>query len=110
MENRIGLLTLRQYGKYWRIIPAVDAPWWLATPYSTPNSSPRANSTNGVWYVKSDGSSGWSNYNSTYGVRPAFNLNPSLLVSIECEDADEPKLSQYSIDDLLTEIKKRVEG
>ena len=32
-EVRIGLLTLRGYGKYWRLIPKVDAPWWLATPY-----------------------------------------------------------------------------
>lgn len=27
IECRIGLLTLRQYGKYWRLIPKVDAPW-----------------------------------------------------------------------------------
>lgn len=39
-EVRIGLLTLRGYGKYWRLIPKVDAPWWLATPYGTPNCSP----------------------------------------------------------------------
>ena len=38
-EVRIGLLTLRGYGKYWRLIPKVDAPWWLATPYGTPNCS-----------------------------------------------------------------------
>ena len=30
-EVRIGLLTLRGYGKYWRLIPKVDEPWWLAT-------------------------------------------------------------------------------
>ena len=41
-EVRIGLLTLRGYGKYWRLIPKVDAPWWLATPYGTPNCSPSA--------------------------------------------------------------------
>lgn len=40
VEYRIGLLTLRQYGKYWRLIPKVDTPWWLATPYGTPNCSP----------------------------------------------------------------------
>lgn len=40
VEYRIGLLTLRGYGKYWRLIPKVDAPWWLATPYGTPNCSP----------------------------------------------------------------------
>ena len=44
-EVRIGLLTLRGYGKYWRLIPKVDAPWWLATPYGTPNCSPYTGST-----------------------------------------------------------------
>ena len=109
VENRIGLLTLRQYGKYWRMIPAVDAPWWLATPYGTPNSSPRTHGANYVWLVYSDGS--YNNYwcSNSYGVRPAFNFNPSLLVSVECEDAEETELSQYSLDDLLAEIKKRIE-
>lgn len=45
-EVRIGLLTLRGYGKYWRLIPKVDAPWWLATPYGTPNCSPYTSNTN----------------------------------------------------------------
>lgn len=108
-ENRIGLLTLRQYGKYWRMIPAVDAPWWLATPYGTPNSSPNTNYANGVWLVGAGGFSGTGYCGVTCGVRPAFNFNPSLLVSVECEDAEETELSQYSLDDLLEEIKKRIE-
>lgn len=55
-EVRIGLLTLRGYGKYWRLIPKVDAPWWLATPYGTPNCSPNTNNNDGVWDVNTDGS------------------------------------------------------
>lgn len=81
VEYRIGLLTLRQYGKYWRLIPKVDTPWWLATPYGTPNCSPNTFYSNGVWGVKSDGSYvSWSYYN-TYGVRPAFVLPSTLVVS-----------------------------
>ena len=53
VEYRIGLLTLRQYGKYWRLIPKVDTPWWLATPYGTPNCSPYTNNNNYVWSVSS---------------------------------------------------------
>ena len=49
VEYRIGLLTLRQYGKYWRLIPKVDTPWWLATPYGTPNCSPRTSNFSLVW-------------------------------------------------------------
>lgn len=56
VEYRIGLLTLRQYGKYWRLIPKVDTPWWLATPYGTPNCSPNTNDGNDVWFVLTDGS------------------------------------------------------
>lgn len=56
VEYRIGLLTLRQYGKYWRLIPKVDTPWWLATPYGTPNCSTNTYYNNYVWYVSTDGS------------------------------------------------------
>ena len=57
VEYRIGLLTLRQYGKYWRLIPKADVPWWLATPYGTPNCSPYTYNSSYVWYVVTDGSS-----------------------------------------------------
>lgn len=56
VEYRIGLLTLRQYGKYWRLIPKVDTPWWLATPYGTPNCSPRTDYYYDVWHVYTGGS------------------------------------------------------
>ena len=49
------------------------AGWWLRSPYTDLSSS--------VWYVKSDGSSVyWFCYN-TYGVRPAFVLPSTLVVS-----------------------------
>ena len=49
------------------------AVWWLRSPYT--------GNTNYVWYVSSDGSnvSGWYNY--SYGVRPAFILPSTLVVS-----------------------------
>lgn len=49
------------------------AVWWLR--------SPRADSANGVWRVDSDGSSsGWV-CSDSYGVRPAFILPSTLVVS-----------------------------
>ena len=48
------------------------ADWWLRSPYTS--------SSNYVWYVKSDGSGDYWNY-FTYGVRPAFVLPSSLVVS-----------------------------
>lgn len=49
------------------------AGWWLRSPITS--------SSNGVWYVESDGSNGyWRSYN-TCGVRPAFVLPSTLVVS-----------------------------
>ncbi len=109
IECRIGLLTLRQYGKYWRLIPKVDVPWYLATPYGTPNCSPSTGNTNYVWGVDSDGSSnGWF-YNGTCGVRPALCFSSALLVSVEDEGEAGFSLANVPLDDLLAEIKSRTE-
>lgn len=47
--------------------------WWLRSPYTGNN--------NGVWFVGTDGSSGSSWCSSSYGVRPAFILPSTLVVS-----------------------------
>lgn len=49
------------------------AEWWLRSPYTY--------SGGGVWDVKSDGSYGYWYYSNTYGVRPAFVLPSTLVVS-----------------------------
>ena len=110
VEYRIGLLTLRQYGKYWRLIPKVDAPWWLATPYGTPNCSPLTYYSYVVWYVRSDGSRGYWFYYNTCGVRPVLCFSSALLVSVEDEREAGFSLSDVPLDDLLAEIKSRTEG
>ena len=109
IECRIGLLTLRQYGKYWRLIPKVDAPWWLATPFGTPNCSPYTGSSNHVWRVGSDGSSGYWYYSGTCGVRPVLCFSSALLVSVEDEGEVGVSLANVPLDDLLAEIKSRAE-
>ena len=110
VEYRIGLLTLRQYGKYWRLIPKADVPWWLATPYGTPNSSPYTNGSHSVWSVKSGGSYDYWNYVNTYGVRPVLCFSSALLVSVEDEGEAGFSLANVPLDDLLAEIKSRTEG
>lgn len=110
VEYRIGLLTLRQYGKYWRLIPKVDAPWWLATPYGTPKRSPYTYNSIGVWGVGTDGS-GYDNWCvNSYGVRPVLCFSSALLVSVEDEREAGFSLSDVPLDDLLAEIKSRTEG
>lgn len=49
------------------------AVWWLRSPYT--------HSSNLVWAVKSDGSLDYWVYYNTYGVRPAFILPSTLVVS-----------------------------
>ena len=110
VEYRIGLLTLRGYGKYWRLIPKVDAPWWLATPYGTPNCSPLTSGSYYVWHVKSDGSYDYWYHSHTYGVRPVLCFSSALLVSVEDEREVGFSLSDVPLDDLLAEIKSRTEG
>lgn len=110
VEYRIGLLTLRQYGKYWRLIPKADVPWWLATPYGTPNSSPYTNGSGYVWSVESDGSNGYWYCSYTYGVRPVLCFSSALLVSVEDEGEAGFSLANVPLDDLLAEIKSRTEG
>lgn len=110
VEYRIGLLTLRQYGKYWRLIPKADVPWWLATPYGTPNCSPHTNDHNYVWRVKSGGSYDDWYYYSTFGVRPVLYFSSALLVSVEDEGEAGFSLANVPLDDLLAEIKSRTEG
>ena len=103
-------MTLRGYGKYWRLIPKVDAPWWLATPYGTPNCSPYTFNDDYVWSVNTDGSD--SNYwcYDSYGVRPVLCFSSALLVSVEDEREAGFSLANVPLDDLLAEIKSRTEG
>lgn len=84
-----GLLTLEQYGKYYDIIPRIDTPYWLATPWKTPSRSPNTNNSSSALYVYANGD--WYSYlcSSSGGVRPALTLSPSLLVSVECDEEEE---------------------
>ena len=102
-------MTLRQYGKYWRLIPKVDTPWWLATPYGTPNCSPYTYNYNYVWHVRTDGSYYYYWYNGSYGVRPALYFPSTLWVSTEDEGEAGFCLADVPLDDLLAEIKSRAE-
>lgn len=84
-----GLLTLEQYGKYYDIIPKIDTPYWLATPWKTPSRSPYTDNTDSVWDVSSNANYNRWGYNYSIGVRPALTLSPSLLVSVECDEEED---------------------
>ena len=97
-DNHVGLLTLEQYGKYQHIIPDVDGPWWLATPWRTPGEK-----FGGAAHALRVGASGYWSLNDCsnagYAIRPALLFSSSLLVSIEDEEAaDEASLYSGYVD------------
>ena len=106
VEYRIGLLTLRQYGKYWRLIPKVD---YAVVVGDALRYAELLSGRNGVWYVGTDGSysNSWCNY--SYGVRPALYFPSTLWVSTEDEGKAGFSLANVPLDDLLAEIKSRAE-
>lgn len=106
---KAGLLTLEQYGEYYDIIPPIDNSWWLATPWKTPSRSPSTNNTTYVWHVYTNGYYSNHSCGNSYGVRPALNLNPSLLVSWSGGEQECSPLAEYTTDDLIYEIKRRCE-
>ena len=83
---KVGLLTLEEYGGYYDVIPHIDSPWWLATPWKTPIRSLYASNTSYVWYINSQGGNDRETYYDSHGVRPALNLSPSLWVTWEDEN------------------------
>ena len=103
---KAGLLTLEQYGEYYDIIPTVDDWWCLATPWKTPSRSPSTSDALGVWGVGTSGGCHSYYFNLTYGVRPALNLSPSLLVAWEDEDCEEDTEEAGDWDDYIKYLHK----
>lgn len=114
-------LTLWQYGKYKDIIPLnEDDWWWLVTPWAYWwLRSPFTDGSSSAWLVYSDGySHGADNCSSSYGVRPALELNSDLLVSVDGEDGEDLEdgwsdggsvdLSKVDTASILKEIERRI--
>ena len=110
-----GLLTLEQYGKYYDIIPRIDTPYWLATPWKTPSRSPSTGGSGYALYVSTNGDWGSNLCSSSRGVRPALTLSPSLLVSVECDEEEEAenkwhKYLEYLIHWAISHSDKKFAG
>ena len=94
-------LTMDEARKYADIIPDCDDACWLATGWGGPGFGGAAHAlcvyTDGYWL--DDGCSG------SYGIRPALVISSLLLASKE-----EPDLSEASTEELLEELRRRIEG
>lgn len=98
---RVAPLTLDEYRRLRGIIPLPESWEWFATPWSTP-----AVNEDDTW-VAGLGTNGNVNgyyYNNSYGSRPAFLIPSDYAVEVD----EENPLEQFSLNDLLAEINRRV--
>lgn len=98
---RVAPLTLDEYRRLRGIIPLPESWEWFATPWSTP-----AVNEDDTW-VAGLGTSGYvSNYSysGSGGSRPAFLIPSDYAVEVD----EENPLEQFSLNDLLAEINRRV--
>lgn len=98
---RVAPLTLDEYRRLRGIIPLPESWEWFATPWSTP-----AVNEDDTWVVGLDtnGDVGGDYYYDSYGSRPAFLIPSDYAVEVD----EENPLEQFSLNDLLAEINRRV--
>lgn len=94
-------LTIDEARKYADVIPNCDDACWLATGWGGPGYFGATLAllvyTNGYWNR--------SSCSLSYGIRPALVISSLLLASKE-----EPYLSEASTEELLEELRRRIEG
>lgn len=99
---RVAPLTLDEYRRLRDIIPLPESWEWFATPWSTPAVNEDDTWVAGL-YANGGVSSG-SGYGNSYGSRPAFLIPSDYAVEVD----EENPLEQFSLNDLLAEINRRV--
>lgn len=101
LKVKAAPLTMDEARKYAELIPDPDDWSWLATGWGAPEHF----GSQLALYVFSGGV--WlSNFcSSSYGIRPALMLSSALLTSVEIKT----DLSDVSTDDLMAELKRRIE-
>lgn len=101
LKVKAAPLTMDEARKYAELIPDPDSWSWLATGWGAPEhrGSQRA------LYVLSVGSWSYNLCSDSGGIRPALMLSSTLLTSVEIKT----DLSDVSTDDLMEELKRRIE-
>lgn len=98
---RVAPLTLDEYRRLRGIIPLPESWEWFATPWSTP-----AVNEDDTWVagLYADGGVYDGGCNISRGSRPAFLIPSDYAVEVD----EENPLEQFSLNDLLAEINRRV--
>lgn len=106
---RVAPLTLDEYRRLRGIIPLPESWEWFATPWSTPavnedDTWVAGLNTNYVCYLNTSGDVSNNRCYDSYGSRPAFLIPSDYAVEVD----EENPLEQFSLNDLLAEINRRV--
>ena len=98
---RVSPLTLDEYRRLRGIIPLPESWEWFATPWSTP-----AVNEDDTWVagLNTNGDVSDDGYGNSDGSRPAFLIPSDYAVEVD----EENPLEQFSLNDLLAEINRRV--
>lgn len=101
LKVKAAPLTMDEARKYAELIPDPDDWSWLATGWGAPEHF----GSQFALFVCSNGDWDSSNCSYSYGIRPALMLSSALLTSVEIKT----DLSDVSTDDLMAELKRRIE-
>ena len=101
LKVKAAPLTMDEARKYAELIPDPDSWSWLATGWGAPEHYGSAFAL----FVGSVGSWDGGYCSNSYGFRPALMLSSALLTSVEIKT----DLSDVSTDDLMEELKRRIE-
>ena len=98
---KVAPLTIDEYRRLRDIIPLPERWEWFATPWSTP-----AVNEDDTWVAGLDANGGVydGSDDDSYGSRPAFLIPSDYAVEVD----EENPLEQFSLNDLLAEINRRV--
>lgn len=101
LKVKAAPLTMDEARKYAELIPDPDDWSWLATGWGAPEHF----GSQHALHVYSGGDWDSNNCSSSNGIRPALMLSSALLTSVEIKT----DLSDVSTDDLMAELKRRIE-
>ena len=101
LKVKAAPLTMDEARKYAELIPDPDDWSWLATGWGAPEHF----GSQFALLVNSNGYWNYSNCSNSSGIRPALMLSSALLTSVEIKT----DLSDVSTDDLMAELKRRIE-
>lgn len=99
-ECKVAPLTFDEIRRFHGLLPKPESWEWSVTPWSTPY----ADGTYYAVYLLTDGGVDYDSCTGTYGSRPAFLIPSQYAVEVD------GGLDQYTTNELIAEINRRMNG